>query len=98
MRRTIVTILCLFGMVALPTDPALSLSCDTGSVVWIEAYNSGDGSYKHIYWQGGNRYFAGTGTDYINTHQASNAYVNIYSDSVTATASEYCVPEGVELR
>lgn len=63
MKRVFV-LLIASALLMLPAQDALALSCPTGQVVWIKAYNSGDGSYKRVLWQGGSRYFAGTGTDY----------------------------------
>lgn len=78
-----------------PAQPALALSCASGYVVWIEAYNSADGTYKEVFWQGGSRYFAGSGTDYINTYRQTNAYRSIDSSSSNKWATEFCVPDGV---
>lgn len=33
-------------------EVALALSCPSGHVVWVEAYNSSNGAYKQVYWQG----------------------------------------------
>lgn len=79
-----------------PVQPTLALSCSAGNVVWIEAYNSADGTYKKVSWQGGSRYFSGSGTDYVNTNRQSNGYLTITSNSSTKSASEFCVPIGVE--
>jgi len=63
------------ALMLVPARPALAGSCAPGHVVWIEAYNSADGTYKAVFWQGGSRYFAGSGTDYVNTHRRANASV-----------------------
>lgn len=96
MKRYLVLFAALLILVLVPAGTALALSCPSGQVVWIEAYNSSNGTYKQVYWQGGNRYFPGWGTDYINTNRQVNAFVSVESDSSTKWASQYCVPDGVE--
>jgi hypothetical protein len=83
------------GLALAPATPALALMCPTGHVVWIKAYNSADGTYKEVYWQGGSQYFAGTGTDYINTGRMANSYASVSSNSTTAWVEEFCVRDGV---
>lgn len=95
MKRVLVVAALSAVLLVVPTRSALALSCPTGQVVWIQAYNSGDGTYKSVSWQGGSRHFAGTGTDYVNTNRQANAYVNIDSDSLSTSVSEFCAPDGV---
>jgi len=97
MKRTLALVVMVFALVASFSGAALALTCPSGQVVWIEAYNSADGSYKQVYWQGGSRYFSGWGTDYIDTNRQANAFATVASDSSTKWASQYCVPEDVEL-
>ncbi len=96
MKRIFVVAALALALVAVPAMSALALACPSGQVVWIQAFNSSDGSYKHVHWQGGDRYFSGTGTDYINTNRQSNSFVNISSNSSSTSASEFCVPKGVD--
>lgn len=98
MKRTILSLAASLVLALGPAPPALALSCASGHVVWIEAYNSSDGSYKQVYWQGGSRYFAGSGTDYVNTGRRTNAYHSIDSNSSNKWTAEFCVPDGVDFR
>ena len=77
--------------------PATALSCAPDEVAWIKAYNSSDGTYKRVEWQGGSRYFAGTGTDYVNTYRRSNSYVTVTSDSDSKSGYDFCVRDNVNL-
>lgn len=99
LKRTLVLIAALLTLTLLfaPASAALQLlSCPSGQVVWIEAYNSSNGTYKQVSWQGGSRYFPGWGTDYINTNRQANAFASVESDSSTKWASQFCVPDGVD--
>jgi len=98
MRRILPVIATSLVLTLAPAAPVLALSCASGYVVWIEAYNSADGTYKQVSWEGGSQYFSGSGTDYINTRRQTNAYVSVSSDSSTKWVSEFCVPAGVEFR
>lgn len=97
LRRALVLLAALAALLVAPAGTAWALTCPTGQVVWIEAYNSSNGTYKQVYWQGGSRYFPGTGTDYVNTGRQSTSFANVDSDSSTKWASPFCVPEGVDL-
>lgn len=97
MRRAAIATIASVLLVLAPAQPTLALSCPAGKVVWIQAYNSPDGTYKQVAWQGGSQYFPGTGTHYISTHRQANAFVNITSNSSSTSKSEFCVPAGVDL-
>lgn len=97
MKRIPLIVAASLALMLVPARPALAGSCAPGHVVWIEAYNSADGTYKAVFWQGGSRYFAGSGTDYVNTHRRANASLSIDSNSSSKSATEFCVPDGVEL-
>lgn len=97
MKRIVLVAAVVTALLGLPAYEALALACPSGQVVWIEAFNSSDGSYKNVTWQGGSRSFPGAGTDYINTNRQANSFVNIASDSSSTSASEFCVPKGVDL-
>lgn len=96
MRRMLVLIGVLFISTLTGAQAALALSCPASHVVWVEAYNSSDGSYKRVSWQGGTQYFSGTGTDYVNTGRRTNSFADVESDSSTKWTSQFCVPVGVE--
>ncbi len=96
LKRITLILAASLALALAPARPVLALSCASGYVVWIEAYNSADGSYKEVFWQGGSRYFAGSGTDYINTRRQTNAYRSIDSNSSNKWATEFCVPDGVD--
>ncbi len=96
MKRIVLAVAASVTLLLAPTQPVLALSCPSGKVVWIQAFNSPDGSYKQVSWQGGSQYFPGSGTHYVNTHRQSNAFVNITSNSSTTSVSEFCVPAGVD--
>lgn len=95
MRRPVMVFVLVALFLALFAAPALALSCPAGKVVWISAYNSANGTYKHVSWHGGNQYFSGTGTHYVNTGRQSNSFVSIATDSSSKSYSEFCVLAGV---
>lgn len=96
MKRTFLLLIVVATLLMTSAQTAFALSCTTGEVVWIRAYNSADGSYKQVSWQGGTQSFPGTGTDYINTNRQANGYLHIASDSATKSVSEFCVPDNVD--
>lgn len=95
MKRLLTLLALSAGVALVPATPVLALTCPSGQVVWIRAYNSPDGTYKQVSWQGGTQYFSGSGTDYINTGRRANSYASVNSNSTTAWVEEFCVPDGV---
>lgn len=96
MRRLLTLLALSAGLALAPATPALALTCPYGQVVWIKAYNSADGTYKQVSWQGGSQYFSGSGTHYVNTARRANSYASVNSNSTTSWVEEFCVPDGVD--
>lgn len=48
MKRIPLIVAASLALMLVPARPALAGSCAPGHVVWIEAYNSADGTYKAV--------------------------------------------------